>query len=84
MIIQQYGFCYEKGGKKIPWLLLKNPQSQSLCHDVKVSKKKKKEKKRSRVCEMLVVQGVLDGEVGGVLFSLDEVGCGDTALAGWV
>lgn len=32
---------------------------------------------------MLVVQGVLDGGIGGALFSLDEVGCGDTALAGW-
>lgn len=29
---------------------------------------------------MLVVQG----GVSGVLFSLDGVGCGDTALAGWV
>lgn len=31
---------------------------------------------------MLVVQGVMNGGVSGV--SLDGVGCGDTALAGWV
>lgn len=69
-----------RGGKNT-LAFTKNPWSQSLSHGAKVPKRKKK-KRRSRVCGMLIVQGVLDGGVGGVLSSLDEVGCGDTALAG--
>lgn len=38
-IIQQYGFCFEKG-KENTLAFTENPWSQSLCHNLNVSKKK--------------------------------------------